>query len=114
MLANWRRKLQRTSKVASSTSRSFGGRGLKPRFVPEVLLLQDRLVPSPAPGSAGVLSQFVVDGFPNPATAGASSTLTVMAEDSLGGTITNYTGTVHFTSSDPSAVLPADYTFLLT
>jgi uncharacterized repeat protein (TIGR01451 family) len=27
-------------------------------------------------------------------------------------TLTGYTGTVHFTSSDPQAVLPADYTFL--
>src|SRR3974377_1500608 len=29
----------------------------------------------------------------------------------FGTTITNYRGTVHFTSSDPSAVLPAPYTF---
>ena len=29
-----------------------------------------------------------------------------------GSTLTAYTGTVHFTSSDPGAVLPADYTFV--
>ena len=27
-------------------------------------------------------------------------------------TLTGYTGTVHFTSSDAQAILPADYTFL--
>lgn len=38
--------------------------------------------------------------------------LTVTAAD-LGGTaVTGYLGTVHFTSSDPQAVLPADYTFV--
>ena len=33
------------------------------------------------------------------------------AQDAYGNTVTNYAGTVHFTSSDPLAVLPADYTF---
>jgi hypothetical protein len=31
--------------------------------------------------------------------------------DAFGNTATGYTGTVHFTSSDPQAVLPANYTF---
>ena len=30
----------------------------------------------------------------------------------IGNTATGYTGTVHFTSSDAQAVLPADYTFM--
>jgi hypothetical protein len=36
----------------------------------------------------------------------------VTALNSSGGTYTGYTGTVHFTSSDTQAGLPADYTFL--
>src|SRR5262249_59836649 len=31
--------------------------------------------------------------------------------DAVGNVITGYTGTVHFTSSDPKASLPADFTF---
>jgi hypothetical protein len=44
-------------------------------------------------------------------TAGASFSLTVRAVDQFGNTATDYTGTVHFTSSDGSATLPANYTF---
>src|SRR5205823_375522 len=36
---------------------------------------------------------------------------TVTARDAFGNTATGYAGTVHFTSSDPQAVLPANYTF---
>jgi hypothetical protein len=38
-------------------------------------------------------------------------TLMVTATDAFGNMVTNYTGTVHFTSSDVQAGLPADYTF---
>jgi FG-GAP-like repeat len=48
---------------------------------------------------------------PSAATAGESFTITVTAKGSTGGTLTGYSGTVHFTSTDPAAVLPADYTF---
>lgn len=37
--------------------------------------------------------------------------LPVTAQTNSSNTITTYTGTVHFTSSDPAASLPADYTF---
>src|SRR5262249_38605019 len=33
------------------------------------------------------------------------------AKDAFGNTVTGYTGTVHFTSNDPRATLPDDYTF---
>ena len=46
-----------------------------------------------------------------PPTAGTSYTETVTAEDALGNVATGYTGTVHFTSTDVQAGLPADYTF---
>jgi hypothetical protein len=57
---------------------------------------------------AGSLS---VAGFPTSTTAGGTGTVTVTALNASGGTNTGYTGTVHFSSSDPHAVLPADYTF---
>jgi hypothetical protein len=52
-----------------------------------------------------------VTGLPSSSTAGASESFTVTALMSAGATWTTYTGTVHFTSSDPQAVLPTDYTF---
>jgi hypothetical protein len=64
-----------------------------------------------ADGSASPqASSFAVSGFPSP-TAGAPGSFTVTAKMADGTTDTNYTGTVHFTSSDSEAVLPADYTF---
>src|SRR5262249_58930223 len=56
-------------------------------------------------------ASFLVTGFPSPPTAGDEHTLTVPALDFLGNTVTNYAGTVHFTSNDRQAVLPADDTF---
>jgi Domain of unknown function (DUF4082)/Fibronectin type III domain len=44
-------------------------------------------------------------------TAGVSFSLTVTAENSSGATDTGYLGTVHFTSGDVQASLPANYTF---
>ena len=43
--------------------------------------------------------------------AGDSFSITVTVQDSSNHTVTGYTGTVHFTSSDGSAALPGDYTF---
>jgi hypothetical protein len=59
----------------------------------------------------GLAHGFTVTGFPSPATTGTAGNFTVMVENADGTTDTNYTSTVHFTSSDPQAVLPADYTF---
>jgi hypothetical protein len=55
-------------------------------------------------------SQFVVTGFPSLVTAGVAGTFTVTAEDAYGNVTPAYSGTVHFTSSDPQAVLPANAT----
>ena len=44
-------------------------------------------------------------------TSGAPCVVTVTAVDAAGNTDPGYTGTVHFSSSDPLAQLPADYTF---
>jgi large repetitive protein len=50
--------------------------------------------------------------FSTPATAtgGSSFSFRVTGKDAFGNVATNYSGTVHFTSSDPNAVLPADST----
>ncbi|HEV3115484.1 MAG TPA: S53 family peptidase [Gemmataceae bacterium] len=48
---------------------------------------------------------------PTSSKAGALFSITVSALDANGNTVTNYTGSVHFTSTDSAAALPADYTF---
>src|SRR5439155_18976189 len=45
-------------------------------------------------------------------TAGTAFNTTVTAQDANGNTVSGYTGTVHFTSTDAAAALPADYTFV--
>ncbi len=56
-------------------------------------------------------SSLAVTGFPSVITAGSAGSFTVTVLNADGATDTNYTGTVHFSSSDPLAILPADYTF---
>jgi hypothetical protein len=61
--------------------------------------------------SPGAVSQFKVVTSAGSVIAGKTLTVTVTAEDAYGNKVTNYTGTVHFTSTDLQAGLPADYTF---
>jgi hypothetical protein len=61
--------------------------------------------------STTTASTLLLSGFPSSVTAGVAGTETVTAKDASGRTATDYRGTVHFTSSDPQAVQPADYTF---
>jgi hypothetical protein len=68
-----------------------------PGFVSKI-----NLAPSPS---------FVVSGFPSPTTAGVAHGITVTALNANGTVNTGYTGTVQFTSSDPKAMLPTNYTF---
>ena len=60
----------------------------------------------------GSTTKLNISGFTSPYTAGTASNFTVTAQDASGNTITSYIGTVHFSSSDPQAVLPANYTFV--
>src|SRR5437763_11108824 len=60
---------------------------------------------------AGPVTHFAV-GAASPQTAGSAFTVTVTAQDANGNVAAGYAGTVHFTSSDAAAVLPADYTFV--
>jgi FG-GAP-like repeat/FG-GAP repeat len=61
--------------------------------------------------AAGPASVFFVSGFPLSTLAGAAHTFTVTARDDFGNTVTNYVGTVQFSSSDTGAALPGQYTF---
>jgi uncharacterized repeat protein (TIGR01451 family) len=47
----------------------------------------------------------------NPDLAGTPFSVTVTAQDPFGNTVAGFDGPVHFSSSDPTATLPADYTF---
>ncbi len=42
------------------------------------------------------------------------NTVQVIAKDRFGNVVTNYQGTIHFSSSDITALLPPDYTFQAT
>ena len=57
----------------------------------------------------GAATHFAVR-IPANGAAGTPGTVTVTALDALNHVVTNYTGTVHFTSTDGHAVLPADVT----
>src|SRR5206468_11465026 len=61
-----------------------------------------------SPAAASVL---LMAGFPSAITAGAPGSLTVTVQDAYGNTVTSYRASIHFTSSDNRASLPADYTF---
>lgn len=50
--------------------------------------------------------------LPSAVGAGDAESATLTAYNANYTVATNYTGTIHFTSSDPSATLPPDYTFL--
>ncbi len=55
--------------------------------------------------------RYFVVAAPQYAASYMASPSLVSAKDAYGNTVTGYTGTVHFTSSDAGAGLPADYTF---
>jgi hypothetical protein len=58
-----------------------------------------------------IVTHFHISG-PTGATAGVAVYETVAALNAYGDVVETYTGTVHFTSSDASASLPGDYTFV--
>jgi invasin-like protein/quinohemoprotein amine dehydrogenase alpha subunit-like protein/IPT/TIG domain-containing protein len=63
---------------------------------------------------AASASTMSLSGIGNPTTAGAAASGTVVLRDGYGNVATGYRGTVHFSSTDPAATLPADYTFTAT
>jgi hypothetical protein len=58
--------------------------------------------------SAAQLSQLSVNSLPASASAGTAFNITVSGVDAFNNIVTTYMGTVHFTSSDPQAILPSD------
>ena len=60
---------------------------------------------------AAALSKLVVSGMTTPRTAGTNGNIRVTATDAYGNRVSSYRGTVHFTSSDAKAKLPANYKF---
>lgn len=52
--------------------------------------------------------RFLVTGVSDPIKAGVPSSVTVQTADYLGNPMTDYTGTIHFSSSDSVANLPSD------
>jgi hypothetical protein len=61
--------------------------------------------------SPAAASQFVLTGLPSSDVVGLAASVTVTASDAYGNAISGYTGTVHFTSTDTWATLPASYAF---
>ncbi|HYL55486.1 MAG TPA: beta-propeller fold lactonase family protein [Gemmatimonadales bacterium] len=90
--------------VITQTVRDVNGVAVDSSF--EVTFTTGRATLAPAATSLAVL------GLPASVPAGITA-LAVTARDASGRTATGYTGTVHFTSTDSLAVLPADYTFVV-
>jgi ELWxxDGT repeat protein len=63
---------------------------------------------SPAPANEFILAA------PTSVRAGVSFRLTVTVEDAYGNVVTNYLGTIRFSSTDTRATLPANFTFTAT
>ena len=61
----------------------------------------------------GPVASLALSGIPASTTAGTLLTGAVTAVDGRGNVVTDFTGTVHFSSSDPNATLPPDATFTL-
>jgi hypothetical protein len=61
-----------------------------------------------APAAA---SRLTFSALSRTVTAGVAQSFTVTALDPFGNVATGYGGIIHFTSSDPTAALPADFTF---
>ena len=57
------------------------------------------------------VTAFSVAGYPSPVEAGVSNHFVVTAVDQTGEKAGDFTGTASFSSTDPLAHLPADYTF---
>jgi ELWxxDGT repeat protein len=64
--------------------------------------------------TAAAATHFGVTASTSTPYVGSPFTVTVLALDPYGNTDTHYAGTVHFTSTDSRATLPANYTFVAT
>jgi hypothetical protein len=69
--------------------------------------------PLPTATPAPSLTSLSVVASTGTTTAGSVLGVTVTAKDQYGNTVTGYAGTIHFTSTDSQATLPANYTFVV-
>jgi hypothetical protein len=60
----------------------------------------------------GAMHHFSVTGITDPIVAGTPTSPVVTAQDQYSNTVTNYANTIHFTSNDIQADLPANYLFV--
>jgi hypothetical protein len=84
--------------------------GLQSLTVADTLKVTVKAIANVTVSAAG-LSQFLVTGFPRTAVVNTAYTFTVIAADAYGNTVTGYLGTVQFTNSGGTALLPESYAF---
>jgi hypothetical protein len=60
---------------------------------------------------AGAAQTLLVTGMPSTTTEGVAQTVQVDVRDAYSNRVTGYSGTLHFSSADSNATLPANYTF---
>jgi sugar lactone lactonase YvrE len=99
LMKSWKRKQRRDGRRS--------GRPSKPRFRPWLEPLEERIEPAPAVN----ITLTPLHATTGNADIGSPLPVRVEAQDAYGNPATGYTGTVHFTSNDPLAQLPTDYTF---
>jgi hypothetical protein len=93
----------------SATLKTAGARALMVDDAAEALTgSQAGITVQPAAAARYLLSA------PDSASAGSPLSVSVTVVDAFNNTVTGYGGAVRFSSSDPAAVLPANYTFALT
>lgn len=63
------------------------------------------------PNESSEVAYFSIEDIGSEVVAGKNLTVRIGAKDADGNVVTNYTGTVRFSSSDDRAVVPNDYTF---
>lgn len=85
---------------------SAGSRTLTATDTANSLTVSTSITVNPSAAAAYVLTA------PTDVSAGTAFTFKVTATDAYANTVPTYTGTVHFTSSDGAAALPADYPFV--
>ncbi len=73
--------------------------------------LVNQLVPTLIGGLPSTLVTHFVISAQSSTTAGNQFSITVTAANSQGNAVPGYTGTISFSSSDPNAILPANYPF---
>ena len=76
-----------------------------------VLLVAGLLFVGATPSQAAPATYFQVDAFVASSFTGQTVDFRVRARDDAGDVDTGYVGTIRFSSTDPGAVLPPDYTF---